>query len=101
MTAAFLAAVLVTALQAAGVTDRCTAPASGVRLDHVPIVVEDLAATSARFGDELGLSLKSGRPHENGLVNAHVRFKDGSELELMSVGEPSDARRGGMAKNAR
>jgi len=48
--------------------------------------VRDLDAASSLFGDTLGFSLKPGRLHENGLRNVHIRFTDGSELELMSVG---------------
>ncbi|MCG8467184.1 MAG: VOC family protein [Gemmatimonadetes bacterium] len=88
------AAVAATPLagQSRGVDARsCRAPDSGLRLDHVPIAVDDLDALADRMRDEIGFSLKPGRPHENGLENRHVKFADGSALELMTVDEPRDA----------
>lgn len=63
-----------------------------MRLDHVVIAVPDLETASARLRDTLGFSLKPGREHANGLRNVHVRFADGSALELITVGrgEPDD-----------
>ena len=51
------------------------------------IAVTDLGAARSTFRDTLGFTLKPGRVHENGLENVHVRFSDGSALELMAVGE--------------
>ncbi len=69
----------------------CLAPESGLRLDHVPIAVGDIAALADRLTTGFGFSLKPGRPHPNGLENIHIRFADGSALELMTVGQPGDA----------
>ena len=58
-------------------------------LDHVPIVVRDLARAAADF-EALGFVLKPGRRHANGLRNVHAKFRDGTELELISPGAPTD-----------
>lgn len=52
-------------------------------LDHVPIVVRDLDRAKADL-EALGFSLKPGRAHRNGLRNAHAKFADGTEIELIS-----------------
>jgi len=52
----------------------------------VVIAVTDLGSASATFRDTLGFSLKPGRVHENGLRNVHIRFGDGSALELITTG---------------
>ena len=64
-----------------------SSPSSVARLDHVAIAVHDLASVSSLFRDTLGFSLKPGRIHDNGLRNVHIRFADGSALELIAVGE--------------
>lgn len=51
------------------------------------IAVADLTAARSIFRDTLGFTLKPGRVHENGLENVHIRFGDGSALELMATGE--------------
>ncbi len=58
-------------------------------LDHIPIVVRDLDRAAADF-TALGFALKPGRPHANGLRNVHAKFRDGTELELISPGTPVD-----------
>ncbi len=65
---------------------RCVSDSAAARLDHVPIMVHDLSAARRLFGDTLGFSFKPGRVHANGLHNLHMRFHDGSELELISIG---------------
>jgi hypothetical protein len=91
MSTALLTMVALQAVTASPPGAGCTAPAATVKFDHVPIVVHDLAAASALISDSLGLSLKPGHPHRNGIENVHVRFADGSGLELISVRDPSDA----------
>lgn len=59
-------------------------------LDHIPVVVKDLEQSQADF-KALGFVLKPGRPHANGLRNAHVKFPDGTELELITASSASDA----------
>jgi hypothetical protein len=64
--------------------DSCRALDAGIALDHVVIAAQDLASAAADFRS-LGFTLKPGRLHSNGLLNAHVKFADGTALELMSV----------------
>jgi hypothetical protein len=58
-------------------------------LDHIPIVVRDLDRSATDF-TSLGFVLKPGRPHANGLRNVHAKFRDGTELELISPDTPTD-----------
>jgi catechol 2,3-dioxygenase-like lactoylglutathione lyase family enzyme len=70
--------------------ESCRAPGSGLKIDHVVIAVSDLEDSAADFRS-LGFTIKPGRLHPNGLLNSHVKFVDGTSLELMSVaGEPTD-----------
>jgi hypothetical protein len=76
----------------------CAAPVQG--LDHIPIAVKDLE----RAGDDyrkLGFTLKPGRAHENGIRNLHAKFKDGSELELITAAEARDAMTAGHLAHLR
>ena len=67
------------------------APGAQVQgLDHIPIAVNDLARAAERYR-ALGFSLKPGRPHDNGITNQHVKFPDGTELELITAPEARDA----------
>ena len=59
-------------------------------LDHVPIAVRDLARAADDYR-ALGFALKPGRPHDNGIQNQHVKFTDGTELELITAPEARDA----------
>jgi hypothetical protein len=62
-----------------------------IGIDHMPTVVRSLDDAVATYR-LLGFSLKPGRPHANGLRNAHVKFEDGSGIELISPPEqPGDA----------
>jgi hypothetical protein len=73
--------------QASGET--CRAPDSRLAVDHVVVAVSDLEESAADFRS-LGLTIKPGRLHPNGLFNAHVKFADGTSLEIMSLaGEPT------------
>jgi catechol 2,3-dioxygenase-like lactoylglutathione lyase family enzyme len=53
-------------------------------IDHVMVAVRNLPAATDRFRS-LGFSLKPGQPHANGITNQHVKFPDGSELELLTA----------------
>ena len=68
-----------------GVPDR---PVAG--LDHIPVAVRDLEAAAATYR-RLGFALKPGRPHENGIRNQHVKFADGTGLELITATDTRDA----------
>jgi beta-lactamase class D/catechol 2,3-dioxygenase-like lactoylglutathione lyase family enzyme len=65
-------------------TSSSSSSAPIVGLDHIPLVVRDLAAATETYR-RLGFSLKPGRPHENGITNAHVKFPDGSGVELITA----------------
>ncbi len=58
-------------------------------LDHVIVATNDLEATAQRYRD-LGFALKPGRPHDNGIRNQHVKFPDGTEIELLTAPEARD-----------
>lgn len=61
-----------------------------VGIDHMPVVVADLDAAVASY-QRLGFSIKPGRFHENGIRNSHVKFKDGSGVELICPpNQPTD-----------
>jgi hypothetical protein len=69
----------------------CIGAPSAPALDHVVLVVRDLDAASAGF-EQQGFVLKRGRLHPNSLLNRHIKFRDGSGIELMTVqGQPGDA----------
>jgi len=60
-----------------------------VRLDHIPTAVRDLDQAVADF-KALGFAIKPGRPHANGLRNAHIKFANGAGLELITATEARD-----------
>jgi hypothetical protein len=57
--------------------------------DHIPLAVRDLDGALARYR-ALGFAIKPGRHHANGIRNAHVKFPDGSGLELITARAPVD-----------
>jgi hypothetical protein len=61
-----------------------------VHLDHVPIVVRDLQSATAQF-HALGFTIKPGRPHQNGIANASIKFADGSYIELITSRNGTDS----------
>jgi catechol 2,3-dioxygenase-like lactoylglutathione lyase family enzyme len=65
-------------------------PPAVIGLDHIPIAVNDLEKAAERYR-ALGFALKPGRPHANGIRNQHVKFPDGTELELITAAEARDA----------
>jgi hypothetical protein len=71
-----------------------TSPAAAQRsvqgLDHIPIAVRDLERAKADF-EALGFVLKPGRAHANGLRNTDAKFRDGTELELITANAATDA----------
>ena len=58
-------------------------------VDHVVVAVKDLDKAVETY-QSLGFAIKSGTNHDNGIVNAHVKFPDGTEIELLSVPEQKD-----------
>jgi hypothetical protein len=70
-------------------------PRSEIRgLNHIPTAVRDLGRASADF-TRLGFVLKPGRPHADGIRNAHVKFPNGGEIELITADKRVDALTGG------
>jgi hypothetical protein len=65
-------------------------PAARVGISHVNIAVADLDKASADYA-RLGFALKEGRPHPDGIRNRHVKFRDGTEIELITAPEATDA----------
>ena len=59
-------------------------------LDQVSIAVRDLEG-AVRPCRGLGFEIKPGREHENGIANAHIKFPDGTEIELISAPRGVDA----------
>jgi hypothetical protein len=57
---------------------------------HIPIAVADLARAADDYR-ALGFALKPGRPHDDGIQNQHVKFPDGTELELITAPAARDA----------
>jgi len=55
-----------------------------VGIDHIPVVVANLEKAQADFR-RMGFSIKPGRPHADGIRNAHVKFSDGTEIELITA----------------
>ncbi|TDI72682.1 MAG: hypothetical protein E2O84_08450 [Bacteroidetes bacterium] len=60
-----------------------------VGLDHVNIAVNDLASAKGTF-EALGFTIKPGRLHNNSIDNLHLKFQDGTELELITASSPLD-----------
>jgi hypothetical protein len=58
-------------------------------LDHVPVAVANLEEAAERYRS-LGFTLKPGRPHDDGIRNQHVKFADGTEIELITAPEARD-----------
>jgi hypothetical protein len=58
-------------------------------LDHIPVVVVDLASAAESYR-KLGFTLKPGREHENGIQNLHIKFADGTEIELITANKAAD-----------
>lgn len=52
-------------------------------MDHIPVVVRDVEKAATDF-QALGFAIKPGRFHADGLRNRHVKFPDGSEIELIT-----------------
>ena len=86
-----IAVVIAALVLAADPAQECVGSPSAPALDHVVVVVRDLEAASSGFRSA-GFVLKQGRLHANNLLNRHVKFRDGSSIELMTVrGTPGDA----------
>ena len=60
-----------------------------VGLDHVNVAVRNLDAAATHYA-AMGFALKPGRPHPNGITNRHIKFTNGTELELITAPAPAD-----------
>ncbi len=58
-------------------------------MDHIPLAVTNLDSAAGLYR-KLGFSLKPGRPHANSIINQHIKFPDGTEIELISALEARD-----------
>jgi hypothetical protein len=86
-----IAFVFAACILGASPPQECVGSSSAPALDHVILVVRDLDVASAGFRSS-GFILKQGRLHANNLLNRHIKFRDGSSIELMMVrGVPGDA----------
>ncbi len=75
----------------------CTAAPNAPTLDHAIVVVRDLDSAWARFGP-LGFRYKAGRLHADSLLNRHIKFRDKTEIELMTLaGQPTSRMARGYA----
>lgn len=61
-----------------------------LNIDHVTIAVKNLEAAGDYF-KSLGFTLKQGHLHPNSINNLHIKFKDGTEVELITASDPKDA----------
>jgi Glyoxalase-like domain len=59
-------------------------------IDHIPVVVTNLEKAQADFR-AMGFAIKPGRYHADGITNAHVKFPDGTEIELITASKAVDA----------
>ncbi len=83
--------LLVAVFWAAGCVPRPPVPDPPlvVGLDHISVAVTDLETAAEQYR-ALGFTIKSGRFHENGIRNFHIKFSDGTEIELITVSETRD-----------
>ncbi|SEW52850.1 VOC family protein [Chitinophaga arvensicola] len=58
-------------------------------LDHIPVVVHNPDNVAA-FYKLIGFSIKPGRRHPNSIRNQHIKFQDGTELELITADTAKD-----------
>jgi hypothetical protein len=70
-----------------------------IGLRHVPVAVADLNRAASDF-ERLGFALKVGRPHDDGIVNRHAKFTDGTEVELITAPAATDALTGHYRRRA-
>jgi catechol 2,3-dioxygenase-like lactoylglutathione lyase family enzyme len=59
-------------------------PALLAGVDHVPVAVRNLERAAETYR-RLGFVLKPGTPHANGVRNLHAKFRDGTEIELITA----------------
>lgn len=60
------------------------------RLNHVILGTKDLNSAKTFYSDILGFTTKIGNKHSNGLENLFIEFENETEIELISVSNPTD-----------
>jgi catechol 2,3-dioxygenase-like lactoylglutathione lyase family enzyme len=83
-------ALLLATVARAATADVAAAATAIVGLDHIPVAVRDLETAGADYR-ALGFTLKPGRPHADGIRNLHAKFRDGTEIELITAPAATDA----------
>ena len=64
--------------------------AQNLRIDHL-ITVESNLDSAIQVYQKMGFTIKNGRLHDNGMINAHIKFGNNSSFEIMSIsGNPKD-----------
>ncbi len=58
-------------------------------IDHVNVAVNDLSKAKLPY-ERLGFTIKPGRFHNNSIDNLHIKFVNGTELELITAKKPLD-----------
>jgi hypothetical protein len=59
-------------------------------LDHVIIGTREFQSSIEFLEGKLGFTIKNGKKHKNGISNFFIEFEDSSEIEFISVQNPSD-----------
>jgi len=59
-------------------------------LDHIVLSMDTSDNFIQTFSEVFGFLIKPGREHENGIYNRFIEFNNESEIEFISVTEPSD-----------
>jgi hypothetical protein len=59
-------------------------------LDHIIIGSNNLDDSKNIFEEKLGFNIKDGKKHKNGISNIFIEFSNNSEIEFISVKNPSD-----------
>lgn len=80
----FSALALLISLLFPGRATAQTSAALVLGIDHIPVVVANLEKAEADFR-RMGFSIKPGHSHADGIRNAHVKFLDGTEIELITA----------------
>ncbi|NJO88447.1 MAG: hypothetical protein HC831_05355 [Chloroflexia bacterium] len=57
--------------------------AQQVKIDHVICIVKDIEK-AIKYYENIGFTVKKGRLHKNGLINAHIKFKNQSYVSVES-----------------
>src|SRR5262245_40013294 len=79
-----VAVLLLSVVQQLPAQSDCHARPGTPTLNHVVIAVSDLESAGTRFV-RAGFTVKPGRLHPDRLLNRHVKFRDQTELELITV----------------